>query len=381
MRKKIAFVGIIALGLTLSLTAYAAEFIGGNQRDNGTVTVGASETHKNLYTAGGMVNVNGKTTGDLVSAGGTVTVIGEVEKDALLAGGTLIVSGKIGEDARVVGGNITLSGAIGGDLLVAGGNVTVADSSSIGADVVIAGGNVQLNAPVTGNVRVMGGNVVINGKVNGNVTVQASQGLTFGKSAEVAGAVTYKGPKEAVIEDGAKVPAVQYTKMERKDGRTGVAGIVTAAFLIKLIAWCLAAWMLMRFGRTVFTGATSGIMQKPWEHLGIGLAAFIVVPIAAALALLTVVGYYVSMVTFVAWGLVILIANVLAALVVGYLILHLVAKPADAHPDWQVIVIGVAAWSLVKFIPIVGWAASAVVFLMAFGVLFRMVKNRLLSHS
>ncbi len=379
MNKKRAIFAICAFGLSLAITVQAAEFVGSSEENSGNVTIGASETHKNLYTAGGMLNVNGNTQGDLAAVGGNLTVLGDVEKDVMLAGGTIIVSGNIGEDARIVGGNITITGPVGGDLVVVGGNLTVSEKAAVGSDAVLAGGNIQINAPVSGSLRIYGGNVEINGKVSGNVYVRASEGLKFGSNAEVLGAVVYKGVKEAVVAEGAKVPTIEFTKMENRSVNKA-AGIITVAFFIKLAAWFLAGWVLMRFAKSLVIRTAEEIRQKPWEHAGIGLAALISIPIAAILMLLTVVGYYLAFATFAAYGLMLILANILAAVVLGYLSLYYLTKTSENHPNWQVVLIGVVLWSLIKLIPIVGWIVAAVLFMMVFAALFRSIKNKLLQN-
>ena len=93
--------GVLVFGLAGS--ALAADVVTATKQDP-NVLIGAAETHKNLYTAGGTITINGDTSGDLTAAGGFVTVDGNVEKDLLLAGGTLEVSGTVGDSARIAGG-------------------------------------------------------------------------------------------------------------------------------------------------------------------------------------------------------------------------------------------------------------------------------------
>jgi hypothetical protein len=138
MRKKIFFASIV-IGLLVFATAGAADIIAPN-KDNPNVSIPATETHRNVYTAGSNVTVSGNIAGDLVAAGGMTTIEGSVEQDAMLAGGTLNINGSINGDARLAGGNITVGSPVGGDLVVAGGNVTVTGRSSVGGDLVAGAG-------------------------------------------------------------------------------------------------------------------------------------------------------------------------------------------------------------------------------------------------
>src|SRR5258708_20471800 len=149
--KKLKIISLLAaLGLIFGNSVFAAEFVKPDQ-ESGTITLPASETHHNLYTAGGNVIINSKITGDLYAAGGMVKIIGDVEDNLTVAGGNLDISGKDGRNIRISGGNISINNAVGSDLLAAGGNIFIAETTSIAGDLMSAGGNFEFNAPVNGN--------------------------------------------------------------------------------------------------------------------------------------------------------------------------------------------------------------------------------------
>lgn len=101
---------VLAGGFAVSLPVLAAEVAWPSQ-GSPNVVVGSQESHRNLYTAGANVTVNGDVTGDLTAAGGMVSITGTVQQEVLLAGGTLDVSGQVGGNARLAGGNITAGSA------------------------------------------------------------------------------------------------------------------------------------------------------------------------------------------------------------------------------------------------------------------------------
>src|SRR3989344_2690872 len=284
----------------LATTAIAADFTAPERDGDANVSVSASETRHNLYAVGTNVVMNGKITGDLFAAGVMVNIIGDVEADVNIAGGSLSLTGKIGGDARVAGGNITISSEIGGDLLLGGGNVSITEKSSIGGDLVLGGGNITLNAPVKGKARVAGGNITINSKIEGDVEIYVSGGkksgkVVFGPKAEVLGKIKHKGPSQAIVKDGAKISAIDYTvSTGRKDFSRALAGFLTIAFLIKLAATFLAALILIKYRKNALQRIANSIKEKPMENLGVGLAGLIVIPIAAILLLALLVGYYIA---------------------------------------------------------------------------------------
>ncbi|MDD4902042.1 MAG: hypothetical protein PHE24_02795 [Patescibacteria group bacterium] len=360
--------GVLLFGIAGS--AMAADFATATGKD-GNVLVGAAETHKNLYAVGGNVTVNGITTGDLTAAGGFVTVSGDVEKDLLLAGGTLNLSGTIGDNAKIAGGNIFITGPVKGDLAIAGGNINLTGKSSVDGDLLIAGGSITIDAPVKGNVKIAGGNVIINGKIDGSLDVKSGS-LTFGSGADVAGNINYSGKAKAEVNSGAKVGNINFTEWQPQvPTKKSMAGFLTFAFLIKILAWMVAAWLLMHFKKSWVMKVSDSVQSKPWSNLGWGLVYLIAIPLAIILLFATLIGFYAALIVGAIFAVLLLVAHIFAALIAGFLIVKLFNKTKIDIPVWQPIVIGVLAYMIVSLIPFLGWIATAIIFLMTFGALVK----------
>lgn len=375
--KKISTICLFLAGFLFIPGALAADLVGPESKQDQNVVISSAETHKNLYTAGGNVTVNGDVLGDLTVAGGMVTVEGVVEKDLFVAGGNLFINGKVGETARVAGGNINITAPIGGDLLIGGGNITISEKSSIDGDLLIGGGNVNINAPVKGSVKIGGGNVYINSKIDGDVKIKISKDLVFGPKADIQGKVSYEAPRLAVFKDGSKVPNAEFTKWQKPSYKGRIAGIITAALLIKLLAWVLMGLVLVKFRKQSIQNMFISIVEKPWESLGIGLLALIVVPILSVLLLITAVGYYIAVSLLALYVFLLLMACILSALFLGFIILKYLNKPAESLVNWQSVLIGVVALLLIKIIPFLGWIIAFVLFLLVFGSIIKTIKELL----
>ncbi len=378
MRYKKILAGIVlpAALAVAALPALAAELIGPS-RDTGNVVISSQQQVKDLYTAGGNVTINPDVLGDLVSAGGMVTVAGKVEKELILAGGTIVVTAPVGGHARIAGGNVTVSAPVGGDLVIAGGNINLTEKAKVSGDLLVAGGNVVVDAPIAGKINMIGGNLTINSKVEGGVTVQATQKLIFGPNADVVSEVSYKGASPAEISPTAKVGKVNYTKIERRDFRSEARGILTLAFILKLLAWFLAGLVAVRLMKNSVHGLVSGLKAKPWGNLGTGFAVAVLVPILTVLLLISMVGYYLGFVLGAAFLLALLLANLLASVAVGYWLLGYMNKPGESPVAWQAVVIGVVVWQLLAWLPVIGWLAKCVAALMVLGIIYKTLKARL----
>ena len=368
------------LGLVLSVLAflaapvYAADVVYPSP-GNPNVVVGGQETHKNLYVAGGQVTVNSDTKGDLTAAGGMVSITGNIEQEALIAGGNLNVSGSVSGAMRIAGGNIVINGPVGGDLAVVGGNISIGGKSAVAGDLLVAGGNVIIDAPVLGNVKIAGGSVTINSKISGNVQVVASKQLNFGPGAQIAGSIDYKGQNAAVVDPAARISQVNFTQIQKKGIGPNLAGLLTLAFLVKLLAWIIAAWVLIRFKKNFVLKLNEEFRQKPWENLGVGFLALVATPVAVVILFVTFVGYYLAFLLGLSYLLVLVSAALLSSVALGYFLLAKLNKQDETPKDWQAIIIGVVAWMILSFIPIVGWLAMVVMFLMVLGAGVKLLKR------
>ncbi len=346
--KIFALAGVLLL--VSAVTAQAAEFIAPDGH-SGTVDVAASESHKNLHVAGGIVHLNGPITGDLIAAGGIVKISGNVEKGLIVAGGRISVDAAVGGNVHAAGGNLFFNQAIGGDLVTGGGRLELSDKASVSGDLVVGGGD-----------------VIINGKITGNVTITAKT-LTFGPTSQVTGTVKYKGPEPAVVKEGAKVGVINYTQVSKGAvHKGGFFGLLIIGSLFKLLmllaAGAVLAWLVPR----KITEVTREALNRPWPSLGIGVLVLILSPVLAGLLMITVLGLYLGMMVFLVYGLMIIISTVLAMFYTGNLVWGWYKK--DAEPShWRDLWVGALVTLVLSLIPFVGWIAVAVLWLITLGSL------------
>ncbi len=371
--KKFVFLFSVVGIFAVAGASYAAEFVG--QGAGKQVLVQASETHKNLYTAGSNVNIGGSTTGDLTVAGGNVLLNGPVLGGLFAAGGTIYDNASVSGTARIAGGNVNINNAVGGDLLVAGANVSLSQAAAIGGDLLVAGANVNMNAPIAGNAKIVGKMVYINSKINGSVNVTATQELTFGPQAEIVGAVNFRGTKQAFVDPSAKVGAINFTKIEARNGAHQLRALATAGFFIQLLALLVVGSLFIYFRRPFIVATTQYIRTSPWRALGWGLVGLIVIPIVILLLFATVIGYYAAFLLMFSYIILLMLAAIVGALFLGDFALRLTNKHSASFPNWQIVFVGVILWEVLKLIPVLGWIALGILCLMGLGSLLVLVKQ------
>jgi cytoskeletal protein CcmA (bactofilin family) len=376
MKKIIVVISVcVLLAPALALAAY---FKTGN-----TVLVGPSEVvGDNAYVAGGNVTVSGTVQGDLLAAGGTLYVSGEVDRDIMVAGGMITIAGVTAEDLRVAGGNVTVGGSFEGEVVAAGGQVTVTPDAQIVKDSHIAGGTIMFNGDEAGDLVLAGGTVVVNGTIGKNLIVTKAQKVTIGSYTVIRGNFEYSAPSEAVIEQGATITGT--TTFHKTEGATPGAANRTSAFAGLLTFWFVAK-MVMAFVLAcvlwyVWKRDMVDVLTQASSHFGRellrGFAFLILVPVAAVIALITVIGVPLGVIALLLYAVLLMLAAPVAGVVTASLIMR---NRTDLR--WFHLLLGVLVYAVVMLIPFIGWIAAFVVYFVALGALVNVLRFKFQRHA
>jgi len=299
-----------------------------------------------LYVAGGKVVVSEPVAGDAMVAGGSLIVNSRIRQDLHIAGGSLFINGPVGDDIRAGGGDINLISSVGGDLVVFGGTVTITSGAVIEGDVVVCAGNLILAGTVRGNLLASAEVIDITGTVEGNATlknadvvklnglikgetvfvtkkVELRRGAGFGKdvvywrdggeldfgATPVGGQVRY----DPELEKKAKVvpPIVGKFRFDRSRGPFGLW------FLLSFLAGTVLLVPLTLLFSGTFREAGWQLSRSFWKSLGIGLLTYTVLPVAAILTMITVIGIPLGVVLIAVFIFDILFGRIIAALAIA----------------------------------------------------------------
>jgi cytoskeletal protein CcmA (bactofilin family) len=360
--KKLVTGAVLAATLAVPLVSLAAEL-----RFGETASLGAGDSVKgDAYLAGSTVTSSGQVPGDLAAAGGTVLVTGAVGADALVAGGNLSVLAPVADDLRIAGGNVTVQGRVGGDLVMAGGQVSVG-GAGIAGDAAIAGGSIAVEAPVGGTLRIAGGDVIIDSAISGDVSIRA-RSLTLGSHAVINGALAYTADSELAMKDGAVVNGeVAYTPRPAHETNVRtVAALVSAwifgKFLILLVCALLLGLVFARYSRELVRSAA----ERPLLELGRGLLVIAAMPVLSVILLMTFVGIPFGVIGLLGFVILLVFSWVVAPVLLGSFLYRWIAR-GGWLVDWKTILLGVFVYSLLAFVPVLGWLVQAFFGLLAAG--------------
>lgn len=308
---------------------------------------------EDVLAAGNRIEVPPPVRGDVTAAGQTVSVPGSVADSVLLAGETVSATGGIGNDAWMAGNRVILGGPVSDNAYLAGSAVELSRAARVGSDLLAAGNQVNVMGNVGGGARLAGNNVVIGGTIDEDVQVQANR-LRLLDGAVIRGDLRYTSANEAEIAPGARVQG-QTVRTEPTGERARPAFWKGTAWgMWSLIAAILFGIVLVLLFPERSRVAAATIRGSLGASLGVGLLAFIAVPVAIIIAFVTIVGIPLGLVALAVYLVLLYAANIFAGLALGgWIIARTSSGRATPHRIWAMI-LGVVVLSLVGLIPILG---------------------------
>ena len=369
---------VFLAALMVPLITFAATF---KANDEVSIT-NQDDTNGNVYAAGGAISINTPIGGDLLTAGGNVLITEPVAKDVAVAGGSITIIGDVGDDVRAAGGNIVVTGNINGELIAAGGSITLSNSTNVGNDVVIAAGQATLNGNINGDVRLMGGVATINGRIQGNVLAELEETITISDGAVIEGNILYKAKRvDALnISDGATVTGeVFFEEMaipDAADVENVVAAALGAFLIFKLFSTIVVALVLMWLFKNFSVSVVRVAINEPLRMLGYGFVTLIVVPAAAIILLITLLGIPLGIASLLSYGLLLLLSCLYSGVVAGSWVGNIISSKETISVNWKNVVGGIVLLTLIKLVPVVGWIIAFFIFLITLGSLSNIVHKK-----
>ncbi len=363
---------LVLLSFILATPAYAITF----RSSEGKLTIPEDKTIEgDLYASGENVEIDGTVNGDLIVGGGTIAIDGEISGDLTAAAGVIFLNGEVKDDVRIAGGTIHVGGRIGGDLIAAGGQVIVSEESEIKEDALFGCGTLQADGSVGKNLWAGAGSIQLDGRVGNNSRITADN-VSLGPDAEINGNLLYVSSKKANIDSGAQIRGKVTHKLPPKEvrkARTPLAGLASLFFyllfsLISFIATLITAFIFIALFPKAATETSQTLAKKLWASLGIGFLALIVIPIAAIMLIITLVGLPLGMISFALYFIFIYLSQIVFSVFLGEKILLGITKKEGVSPYLSVF-IGLVILAVLGFIPFLGWLLKFVVMLFGLGAL------------
>lgn len=335
------------------------------RRDEQRVVIGPDEIIDDtlIVTADDIV-IDGKVTGDLVVAGESVTIRGSVGGVVMAAGESVRLEGDFGGSVFGAGELVDLRGAtLAANFFGAGEKVVVHDDAEIGGNAALAGEEVEAHGSIAQDLLAAGERITVFGSVGANMRGYGET-VELADSAAIAGDLTLKTKSEetAIIAPGATV-----------DGATDISGwpeepseYATPGFYVGKILQILAAFvtglvlfrLLPALGQAELAGGTEALVTA-----AIGALILIATPVLSVVAIVTLVGAPLGLLTLMLWLATLYAAGIVIAGYIGRLLLP--NRESAAVP----LLLGMTLLVVVTNLPIIGGPIQLVAGLLGLGLI------------
>jgi hypothetical protein len=243
----------------------------------------------NYYAAGNRVDIASPMPADVIVAGRDVTIRQPVAGDIAAAGWRLELSAKADDDVRLAGSDVFVNAPVTGDVTIAGGTVTLGPQSIVNGRSWLTGNTVRIDGVLEREVSVAAANVIVTGEIRQPARIIAER-FEVAKSARLLAPVTYRGPTQAIIADGATIGGpITYTRIEAREARQARQTSVASTVLFSIHLF-LAGLLVIAFLPRTEASIVETLRRRPLESVLAGFTLVITVPIAALVLIASVFG-------------------------------------------------------------------------------------------
>lgn len=386
MQRLLLILFVALIPTSLCLPAYALAARGPATFTAARSLVAASSSPGNVYLAGVSVVNTASVTGDLSAIGGSIITAAPVSGDELLLAGSVNSRAPVTGDVRVLGGGVAIEGPITGDLFALGLSVhnsgrTSGSTFIIAADTILLGG-------AAGPVTVYGNNVLLGGDFAGDVTVVATGHLSLAAETTIRGTLSYEAPDEAFIPASATIlGGIEYTNASYLPdaGTSRILAFLSIGFFVfahilgALILAGLLTGLFPRLAEAIVERAYTGRPRNILLTMLLGFAIVVATPVLIALLALTFVGFGLSLLLCVLYAALVILAFLYAGILVGGMFVRRFTKREAAL--WHDGMLGMLALLLAAFVPYIGLLAVLVFSLFSAGALLQIFFHFAFPHE
>lgn len=334
-----------------------------------TVPVFAKEDN---FQAGDSLSIEkniGKTT---FAAGNNVDVSSDIDGATFVAGKEVTVS-STQDYLFAAGSNVNLEGVSTKDAFIAGSNLNI-QASSI-RDLYAAGQNIRIDSDISRNAYLAGETVTINSRINGDVYVDA-ENIRIGKEAEITGTLKYDEDAKLNISE----TAIVAKKKSHKSTEVKVEVTPMTKFVTKATNTLYSYVALLVIGFIILaTSKTFKKIDKEEKKFGfilksslIGFITLFMLPVAAILAMVTMVGLPLGIIALVIYFILIYLSALGTSYYFGKL-----AFAKSIKNDYLLLAVSLLIYYAARLIPIIGGLITFIALIFGMGLFLILIKNNI----
>jgi cytoskeletal protein CcmA (bactofilin family)/predicted anti-sigma-YlaC factor YlaD len=340
-------VSILALLTVFSSSSYGMEV----RRSDKPLTVPAGETvDDTLVAAAERVTIDGTVTGDLIAFGSQVTIRGRVKGNVVSFARRVELEGVVEGSVMGFAQSVETRGQIAHNIYAFGQTVDVRRDARIDENATMFAAQSGIEGTIGRDVNVFAGsmNVSAPAHIGGGLTARVSRK----ESAYIAPGATIGGKTNI------EAPQPAPSKYSRLSFYVWQTIWLAAAFLAGLVLF----WLVPGFSRARFDNAKDLLVSA-----GLGCIALIAAPVAAIIAMITLVGLPLGLIGLSVWILGIYLAKIIVA---GFLGRSLLTNIGDAQPAIPLVLLaGLVPVFIAINLPFIGGLINFLLIILGLGTL------------
>ena len=360
--------GAVALCALLAAAAPSLALeVRGARGERDRVVIAAGETvDDSLAVAGDVVEVDGTVTGNLFAAGHRVILRGTVKGDLMAVAERVEIEGTVEGNVFAGGDTVIVRGSVGRSVHGAGDTVRIESAGRVDGDVVGFADTIDSDGRVGRDLVAFTGLTNVRGEVARDVSVRTRR-LHLDAPARIGGNVVARVRDAAAVQvdAGAIVSGKTDTRLLPKEK----SRYTRVGFYVWKLIWLAAAFLVGLALHALWPGLFPARVPGSVALLraaGLGFVALVVVPAAAVLLMLTLIGLPAGLLVLGLWLAGLYLAQILVATVVGRGLLQKAdAPPASMAP---VLLVGLVFVAVSVNLPFVGGLLRFLVLVLGLGL-------------
>ena len=330
-----------------------------------------------LLAGGAEVAIKGHSIGKVVIFGADVQLDAAMDAGLDVVAGSVRVSGPTKGGAQLIGGQVRCDAPIEGGLTATASRIDIGANSKIAGAVNLTGAKVSFAGDAADPLSIVANDVEFNGHARGSLHMEGAH-VHIGHEAVIDGdpeIFTYGQPE---IDPGAKI-AGHVNLRPLSETRAALADVMPDLFLLG--SAMMAGLMFLWLGRGGAEGAIDELIDGPASSALWGLAAVVLLPIAALVLSLTIIGAPVGFLAILAMPLLLLLGYACAGLGLGEWFFNRLGEPRSAGLRALHLLAGLVCLGALGLIPWAGPVFLAIATLCGLGALLRTLHDRMRSTS
>jgi len=369
--------GAVALSLLVGVVAVMSGVPAkAATKESSTQRIEKDQVHSGLYVrAASTVRIDGVVNGDVIVAAEDFVLNGTVNGSIYIAAGKARIDGVVSGNMHVAAGSVEMNGSAG-SAYVAASDITFGKDAKLSGSLLSASSEANIGGQVGQGVYIAASTADLNAKVGASARIEASS-IKVGKDAAIAGDLRYsQGAQIDIANDQNIEGAITQVGQPKKpkndlvDRASGVLFGLISSFILGLV-------MLFLAPKSVIATADY-VKQKPAQTLLAGFGFLVIAPVALVMTLVTLVGIPLAVIGFMIYVVLLIIAHIFVALLVGrWVIKGDDKKRHTPTANLLPLLVGLTLTGVIELLPILGGMVSFLVLIAGLGAVVARTWQRL----